>query len=184
MQQQQDGSIGGPGDGLARHILNRVGAAAGKWDDMIPDITGTRPVRPARRWARMRPPNPRATSRDRCSFARTGLFAATSTATISVRTGFKRGDKLLGPLARLHHRADRADHVGNPFDAPLVERMDVMSVGWAAPVRLHPGEVPGYLSSNLTRRLSAVFSVSDLGKRLSHSAQNSGSSRLLQNQAR
>jgi hypothetical protein len=26
--------------------------------------------------------------------------------------------------------------------------MDVMSVGWAAPVRLHPGEVPGYLSSD------------------------------------
>jgi hypothetical protein len=56
----------------------------------------------------------------------------------------------------------------------LVERMDVMSVGWAAPVRLHPGEVPGYPSSNLMRRLSAVLSVSDLGKRLSHSAQNSG----------
>jgi len=55
VQQQQDGSIGGPGDGLALHILNRVGAAAGKWDDMIPDITGTRPVRPARRWARMLP---------------------------------------------------------------------------------------------------------------------------------
>jgi hypothetical protein len=43
-------------------------------------------------------------------------------------------------------------------------------------------EVPAYLSSNLTRMLSAVPSVSDWGKRLSHSAQKSGLLRLLQNQ--
>src|SRR5215472_3566331 len=42
----------------------------------------------------------------------------------------------------------------------------------------------GQLGSNLTRILSAVPSASDLGKRLSHSAQNSGLSRLLHSQAR
>src|SRR5215472_4231411 len=40
------------------------------------------------------------------------------------------------------------------------------------------------ISPNLARMLSAVPFVSDLGKRRSHSAQNSGLSRLLQNQAR
>jgi hypothetical protein len=63
----------------------------------------------------------------------------------------------------------------------------VTGVGRGAPVRHHfftRAAFPDYLCSSSARRLSAVPSVTDLGKRFSHSAQNSGLSRLFQYQAR
>jgi hypothetical protein len=31
----------------------------------------------------------------------------------------------VGPLARIHHRAEHPDHIEDPCDAPLIEGVDV-----------------------------------------------------------
>jgi hypothetical protein len=40
-------------------------------------------------------------------------------------TGFKRGDKPPGPLARIHHRAEHPDQIDDPRDSWLFEGTDV-----------------------------------------------------------
>jgi hypothetical protein len=40
-------------------------------------------------------------------------------------TGLKRGDKLLGSAARIHHRAEHPDHIEDPRDGALIESVDV-----------------------------------------------------------
>ena len=37
----------------------------------------------------------------------------------------KRVDKLLSSFTRIHYCADHPDHIDDPCDAPLIERMDI-----------------------------------------------------------
>jgi hypothetical protein len=41
------------------------------------------------------------------------------------QTRLKRADELLGPFARIHHRAEYPDHIEDPCDASLIEGVDV-----------------------------------------------------------
>src|SRR5215470_14599136 len=43
------------------------------------------------------------------------------------QTGFESGDKLPGSPARIHDRAKHADHIEDPGNGSLIERMDIES---------------------------------------------------------